>query len=132
MTASVNVRRLVAGAASAGLLAGTCVLGVSATANAAPAPSAVTSTVTGDRDHRHDRWDRHDRCSWVQGHWGKKWVEGHSEGKWHQGAWHNGYRDHHGTWHDGWWGKGHWKQHWVPGHYVSHWVPGHWNCHDKW
>ncbi|QES47743.1 hypothetical protein DEJ50_07870 [Streptomyces venezuelae] len=114
MTVSVNVRRLVAGAASAGLLAGASVLSVAATANAAPAPSAVTLAVTGDRDHRHDRWDRNERCNWVKGHW--KW-------KWHQGTWHHGYQDHHGKWHDGWWGKGYWKQHWVP---------GHWNCHDKW
>ncbi|WP_328787635.1 MULTISPECIES: hypothetical protein [unclassified Streptomyces] len=127
MTGSLRTRRLLVGTASAGLLAGGSLLGLSGTANAAPAASAtVSSTLTGDRDrdrdHRqdrhdrwdhHNRWDRHDRCTWVKGHW---------ESKWHHGTWHEGYRDHHGNWHDGWWGKGH----------SQHWVPGHWNCHNKW
>lgn len=43
MTASLRARKLVAGAASAGLLAGVSVLGVSATANAVPAPSAAVT-----------------------------------------------------------------------------------------
>ncbi|KMO94559.1 DUF2613 domain-containing protein [Streptomyces roseus] len=131
MSALVNARRLVLGAASAVLLAGASVLGVSATAHATPAPSAVTSTVTGDRDHRHDGWDRHERCDGGRGQWANKWVKGHWEWKWDQGAWHDGYEDHHGNWHDGWWGQGHWKPHWAPGRDASHWVPGHWNCHDK-
>ncbi|MFD5415932.1 hypothetical protein [Streptomyces nojiriensis] len=130
MTGSLRTRRLLVGTASAGLLAGGSLLGLSGTANAAPAASAtVSSTLTGDRDrdrdHRqdrhdrhdrwdhHNRWDRHDRCTWVKGHW---------ESKWNHGTWHQGYRDHHGNWHDGWWGKGH----------SQHWVPGHWNCHSKW
>ncbi|MBZ9600129.1 hypothetical protein K7B06_34340 [Streptomyces erythrochromogenes] len=143
MTASPHMKRLVVGVASAGLLAGGSLLGLSGTASAAPtaAPSTVPSTLTGDRDHdrdrdnrhdRHDRWE-HDRCTWVKGHWATdKGNKGHWERTWHPGSWHHGYRDHHGNWHDGWWSKGYWKQHWVPGHSVNHWVPGHWNCHDKW
>ncbi|MFJ6049849.1 hypothetical protein [Streptomyces sp. NPDC092307] len=124
MTGSLRTRRLLVGAASVGLLAGGSMLGLSGTANAAPAASAtVSSTPTHDRDRdrdhrqdrddRHNRWDRHERCTWVKGHW---------ESKWQHGTWHQGYRDHHGNWHDGWWGKG----------YSKHWTPGHWNCHSKW
>ncbi|MFJ7590628.1 hypothetical protein ACIQZO_25230 [Streptomyces sp. NPDC097617] len=118
MTGSLTARRVIVGAASAGLLAGGSLLGLSGTANAAPAAStAVSSTLTGDhdrdrdrnRDHRQnrwdrwDRWDRHERCTWVKSHWESTW--------------------HHGNGHDGWWGKSHSK---------NHWVPGHWNCHSKW
>ncbi|MER5498220.1 hypothetical protein ABT096_13605 [Streptomyces sp. NPDC002561] len=56
MAASPRARRLVAGAASAGMLAGASVLGVAATVSAAPAQSAAFTVVTGDQDHRHDRW----------------------------------------------------------------------------
>ncbi|MFG2989061.1 hypothetical protein ACGFZK_07130 [Streptomyces sp. NPDC048257] len=115
MTGSLYTRRLLVGAASAGLLAGGSLLGLAGTANAAPAASAtVTSTLTGDRDrdrdrdhrqNRWDRWDRHERCTWVKGHWDAKWR--------------------HGNWHDDGWNK-------SSGHWSKQWVPGHWNCHSKW
>ncbi|AZM93556.1 hypothetical protein [Streptomyces sp. W1SF4] len=55
---------------SAGLPAGASVLGVAVTANASPTPSAVTSTVTGDRG------DGYRKQHWVPGHYVSDWVPG--------------------------------------------------------
>ncbi|USQ86230.1 hypothetical protein NFX46_22520 [Streptomyces phaeoluteigriseus] len=124
MTVSMRVRRLVAGTAATGLLAGGAALGMSTTANAAPAPSSVTSVVTGDHH------DRHDKCKWQKGHWEKKWVKGHWEKKQvHHKTWHKGHHDKHGTWHQGSW-EHHYTYKWihVPGHWDHHWVKGHWDC----
>ncbi|MFD9394913.1 hypothetical protein ACFWBB_30570 [Streptomyces sp. NPDC060000] len=112
MTAFLRVRRLVAGAAATGLLAGGAVLGMSGAATADPAPPpSPSSVVTSDHDGN---------CHWVKGHWEKTWVKGHWEKK----------RVDHKTWH-----HGHWEHHitykWVhvPGHWEHQWVKGHWECH---
>ncbi|MFE7931398.1 hypothetical protein ACFU6S_22235 [Streptomyces sp. NPDC057456] len=113
MTAFLRARRLVAGAAATGLLAGGAVLGMSGAATAAPAPASAPTVVTTDHDGN---------CHWVKGHWEKKWVKGHWEKK----------RVNHRTWH-----HGHWEDHftykwvYVPGHWDHQWVKGHWECHHR-
>ncbi|MEU8523832.1 hypothetical protein [Streptomyces sp. NBC_01216] len=127
MTPTTKIRRLVAGAASAGLLAGGAALGLSAPASAAPAPASVATVVSHDNDHRH-----HDRCVWKKGHWDKRWVPGHWEKKvTHHKTWHKG-DDKHGHPHKGHWDNDrHYKWVYVPGHWDHHWVKGHWDCHHR-
>ncbi|MFI8504614.1 hypothetical protein ACIGFK_39830 [Streptomyces sp. NPDC085524] len=64
-------------------MVGASVLGASATANAAPAPSAAPSAVTGDRDHHgtwHDGW-------WAKGYWKQARSPGRHVGHWVPADW---------------------------------------------
>ncbi|MFE5620056.1 hypothetical protein [Streptomyces sp. NPDC056524] len=118
MTASMRARRLVAGAAATGLLAGGAALGMSGTATAAPAPTSVATVVTGDHH------DRHERCEWKKGHWEKKVT--------HHKTWHKGHHDKHGKWHKGYWEhERHFKWVYVPAHWDHYWVKGHWDCRHR-
>jgi hypothetical protein len=120
----MRVRRLVAGTAATGLLAGGAAFGMATTANAAPAPSSVSTVAVADH-HGH-----HDKCTWAKGHWEKRWVKGHWEKRQvHHKTWHHGHHDKHGTWHQGSW-EHHYTYKWVyvPGHWDHHWVKGHWDC----
>ncbi|MEV7416472.1 hypothetical protein [Streptomyces sp. NPDC089919] len=114
MTASVNVRRLVAEAS---------VLGSAAAASATPA--SVAAAVRGDPATGTSGGTATSGAAGrrASGQRARKWVKGY----WAPGQLHEGYRDHHGKWHNVWWGKGYGKQRWVPDHYVSRW-----NCHGKW
>ncbi|MFE2011214.1 hypothetical protein [Streptomyces sp. NPDC059491] len=130
MTRSIRVRRLVAGAAASGLLAGGAALGMSGSAAAAPAPTSVATTVVTGHGDGHDR---HDRCEWKKGHWEKKWVKGHWEKKRvDHDTWHKGHHDHHGKWQHGYWEHDHsYKWVYVPAHWDHVWVKGHWDCHHR-
>ncbi|MET9935402.1 hypothetical protein, partial [Streptomyces sp. NPDC006324] len=118
MTASTRLRRLVAGAAASGLLAGGAALGLSGTAAAAPAPASVATDVV--------TVDHHDRCEWKKGHWEKTWVKGHWEKKaFPHKTWHPGHHDGHGKWVKGYWSHDHsYKWVYVPGHWDHTWVKG--------
>lgn len=110
MASSLGIRRAVVGLAAIGLLAGGATLGMSGTANAAPAPTSAATVVTGDQ---------HDRCEWKKGHWEKKWVKGHWEKKWYEDK----------TWNHGQWDHD-WSYKWayVHGHWDHVWEKGHWDC----